>query len=450
LSSCSRLSFICTLICCVMLNGPETTAAQAPHQPDIASQLLASPVATARAGEASDRSVARRVGPNVGEADGSDTNTVDPEVKSFFENLVGNMKKKMPKIQHAHIQKTATDLKNNIAKHLKTKDRSDKLEKDLLIIRSGRTPTGSAPHKIPYEHEFSDTPWSDQEDEIKLTIPPGTTIRQVRSMMYFKNLETCKQADFNIEKKKLDMLKPSISYKDFINHCTICPTDRDEFKDMGLDIPEDLFENANMEHEMVELARALYKQILENIAVDRKKESVRIEKLAKNREAIEAQAGNLKPEEVLTGAVRQVLREDKVVVQSAGKGGGGYEINYVAKMTDRLEGTINPNAAYVREAMPKRRYSKAELAALKKSKNGLSLGETQGTIKTETVTAKTKPVSKGKGKGKKGKGKGVEIKPKGGGKGKPQKGKGKGKSGKPDGKNPSQNGKGKGGNQRWY
>ena len=192
--------------------------------------------------------------------------------------------------------------------------------------------------------------------------------------------------------------------------------------------------------------------MFKDIAKTRRNEALKTEKSKKAKEAVEKQAGLLKPQEALTGLVKQVLRDQK---QENKPHGGAYEIDYLNKFVDEQAGIANPSEHYIK----KRRFTKQELSKRKelKSKNGQSQGLTLGTVKPNLAGKSAQQTAKGKGKTQTGAQ--PQASTKGESKGKSKmtwpatpsvfhdpspKGKGKGKTGKGAGKHNNQKGKGKG------
>ena len=358
--------------------------------------------------------------------------------------------------QRKHISKRTAQLKKNIMMHIKSKDRVAKLKEECkLIVDHERTPTGVAPFKSRYESEFLESKITEPYT-INLTIAAGSTIREAQRKNYLLYLANCKLLDIEVEERKLASIRPHLSFDSYVQDCSVRMMSVEDFIDLDIDIPHE-FLQPPPKNEVKSMIMPLYQKLLQSIKKARVDEQKLKAKDAKAKNDVKDAAARLNPKDVIAGAVRQVMQEDRL---NNGKGRGipkkkegEYEVDFLSKLEDtmRCPDESQPSDEHIQ----RRRLTKAEINAKKKQKNEKSQSSrTLGTAKTRQVDGPSKGKSekgkpdKGKGKTEKGKGKwtkgaGKDKSKKGKGKGDTTKGNGKGKGGKWPGKDAKAKGKGK-------
>ena len=360
-------------------------------------------------------------------------------------------------------------LAKKLREHVKTVDKRKKHAEAQTTFESGRVPNGQKPFRVPYENRNLDRVCYNQECVLEMRLPAGTTFRGALEKIFMMSHAWSEGVMVDLCRESNSVLEPAIKFETFREALRSKIPSLQEYSDLELPLTAelDLCPVMNIE----QFAKSSYMALVRKIRDQRDKEAKQKEKTEAAKTKVREAANQLSPQEVLKGAIRQVIQDDKEAEKNksakpknkgpANTAVGEWEIDYVNRQTNTDAGQ------YVRERSKSRQWTKSQLSQRKSDrsqapryssqqpKNGRSPAAVQGQNSKGAGKGKSKNQSGGKTKSK---GKGKSTNPglnanvnntASGGKNKQKgdqrshKGSGKGKSGKKGKSRGAKSGKGK-------
>jgi len=293
-----------------------------------------------------------------------------------------------------------------------------KLQKDIDKLKLLQDIPGYARFSVPALSPHWLQPYVQEETNLTLTIPSGTSYVEAKKLMHFFHLTNLPRLELDFTEKRRDACKISTKKSTFVDNCVAeVSVYNSAISRLGIDLEgQDVTVTGTNEKNVAVHASKIWQTTIDRLAVELiKKDKKEAAELEKKKTVIDTLAKK-KPADWLAEAIDARIRKGKnrgTLVMD------GYAINPTEVASDTLAAGSAPNDEEIKSLI------------VEQPKNGKTPGGTRGSAnnpKTPGPKAKAKPKAKPKkpeskppnATEQKGKGKGQ-------GQGGPSKGKGKGK-----------------------
>eukprot|EP00929_Paragymnodinium_shiwhaense_P099319 TRINITY_DN6092_c0_g1_i4.p2 TRINITY_DN6092_c0_g1~~TRINITY_DN6092_c0_g1_i4.p2 ORF type:complete len:491 (-),score=103.00 TRINITY_DN6092_c0_g1_i4:915-2387(-) len=293
------------------------------------------------------------------------------------------------------IKKLTAELRSRILTLLRLRDRIDRLNADIELMKAQRTPNGFKPFKVVYESKLLDTPIGDNFPDITLRFDRTRTWRDVKRTLYFKFMELNTLVDVKVSKIQENEHKHFCKRESFVDRCTsafnnakVCKPDT-----LGIDSDEeDRLPSMAWFDTKKEQLTTLHKKTKISVAQEREKaEKAKADKEQSKVDALK-ELSKHSPETLLDAAIDSRL-------DSRAKKGKGKS----SQSSSSHSWNVNHTAAYI--AVSNNRSIQENVLEEPKNSRGSKAPEPGGKGKNGKPSSKGKNgKSRGKAKGDNGKG----------------------------------------------
>jgi len=289
-------------------------------------------------------------------------------------------------------------LREDMGKLIKINERITRTTADLDALSQGRTPPGTRPFRIPFNCVELDEPLSNDDVEISLSIPAGTTIRMAKEILHIFTLKKNKEWDKQMSLVQQSTLQAAVTLDKFVGKCSESASSHaTALNSLGISLPPGLSDVATVSRDRIV---ALYVDTVNSVAEQMVKSAdAKAAKEAQEQKILD-EVARRDPAEHLENAINQVIskrfskgpkKKKRVTIDNAGLAQGAHPGDAVTFN----EIPAAPKAKPKSKSKPKNKVpSKPQPSDSSKGNKG---GKSKGKGKSKD---KGKGKSKGSGKGK--------------------------------------------------
>mmetsp|Transcript_83784 Transcript_83784/g.245682 ORF Transcript_83784/g.245682 Transcript_83784/m.245682 type:complete len:432 (+) Transcript_83784:450-1745(+) len=297
---------------------------------------------------------------------------------SRYDELIDEaMGKKLAEPVMKKLTHIVSEFAKDVSKKTKTDKRAATCLADIEELDAGRTPSGTRPFNPGYQCPELEEEYNREEMTISIKIPAHSTRSRTEELIYLGMHHALRRVDQAVAEAQQQKLLEATDFDVFVKQCLTPGAKQFEMvSKLPIKVNTALFRP----HEEVTKAKAtiLYVNLINKLAKEIEEQESKDAKEKLKREELVKKLCEMKPGDILTKAVKQVLHSENV------KGVKGEDFDSIDYAAVHLAANDEEKAQALKdEPTSKRKKTKKELAAAKaakaeRTKNGFSPGGAQG------------------------------------------------------------------------